>query len=111
MKSNIYNRLLTYANTWLSNTDTIDPPPYTESTFVNTVHRKSLSQGLKLVEIAVDEFESGSEAVALDIYLSGLDKIIMALPSNKCYISYITCCLYYHLYRFEKFENKTNIKR
>ena len=53
------------------------------------VDRKSLSQGVKLVEIAVDEFESGNEAIGLDVYLSGLDKIIMALPSKK----YIEVCL------------------
>jgi hypothetical protein len=46
------------------------------------VDRKSLSQGMKLVEIAVEEFESGNEAIGLDVYLSGLDKIIMSLPSK-----------------------------
>jgi hypothetical protein len=50
-----------------------------------TVDRKSLSQGMKLVEIAVEEFESGNEAIALDVYLSGLDKIIMCLPSKFVY--------------------------
>ncbi|KAK4519179.1 uncharacterized protein ATC70_009411 [Mucor velutinosus] len=47
-----------------------------------SVDRKSLSQGVKLVEIAVDEFETGNEAIGLDVYLAGLDKIIMALPSK-----------------------------
>ncbi|KAI8643718.1 hypothetical protein BD408DRAFT_431192 [Parasitella parasitica] len=47
------------------------------------VDRKSLSQGVRLVEIAVDEFETGNEAIGLDVYLAGLDKIIMALPNLK----------------------------
>jgi hypothetical protein len=44
--------------------------------------RRSVSQGMKLVAIAADEYEDGNEAVALDIYLSGIDKILMALPSK-----------------------------
>lgn len=50
-----------------------------------SVDRKSLSQGVKLVEIAVEEFETGNEAIGLDVYLAGLDKIIMALPSKIQY--------------------------
>ncbi|GAN06291.1 hypothetical protein MAM1_0118c05771 [Mucor ambiguus] len=52
-----------------------------------SVDRKSLSQGVKLVEIAVDEFETGNEAIGLDVYLAGLDKIIMALPKGRVGIS------------------------
>jgi hypothetical protein len=48
----------------------------------SAVDKKGILQGIKLVEIAVDEYESGNEAIALDIYLSGLDKMIMALPSK-----------------------------
>ncbi|CAO3619373.1 unnamed protein product [Mucor fragilis] len=48
-----------------------------------SVDRKSLSQGVKLVEIAVEEFETGNEAIGLDVYLAGLDKIIMALPNLR----------------------------
>ncbi|KAL7327192.1 hypothetical protein PS15p_209421 [Mucor circinelloides] len=48
-----------------------------------SVDRKSLSQGVKLVDIAVDEFETGNEAIGLDVYLAGLDKIIMALPNLR----------------------------
>ncbi|KAI8089471.1 uncharacterized protein BX664DRAFT_385954 [Halteromyces radiatus] len=44
--------------------------------------RKSVSQGMKLVAIAADEYEDGNDAVALDIYLSGIDKILMALPNK-----------------------------
>ena len=44
--------------------------------------RRSISQGLKLVSIAADEYDGGNEVVALDIYLTGLDKILMALPST-----------------------------
>lgn len=44
--------------------------------------RRSISQGMKLVSIAADEYDEGNEAVALDIYLTGLDKILMALPSK-----------------------------
>lgn len=44
--------------------------------------RKSISQGMKLVAIAADEYQDGNRTVALDIYLSGIDKILMALPST-----------------------------
>ncbi|KAI9261621.1 hypothetical protein BDA99DRAFT_538009 [Phascolomyces articulosus] len=44
--------------------------------------RRSISQGLKLVSIAADEYDGGNEMVALDIYLTGLDKILMALPNK-----------------------------
>ncbi|KAI8374570.1 uncharacterized protein BYT42DRAFT_615718 [Radiomyces spectabilis] len=47
-----------------------------------TIDRRDLSQGLKLVSIAADEYDSGNEKVALDIYLTGLDKIVMALPNK-----------------------------
>jgi hypothetical protein len=71
------------------------------------VDRKSLSQGVKLVEIAVDEFESGNEAIGLDVYLSGLDKIIMALPSKKytlkvCLIANVS----FSLCRFKRNQDK-----
>ncbi|KAL9559155.1 hypothetical protein MBANPS3_000559 [Mucor bainieri] len=48
-----------------------------------SIDRRSLSQGVKLVEIAVDEFETGNDTIGLDIYLAGLDKIIMALPKGR----------------------------
>ncbi|KAL0078114.1 hypothetical protein F4703DRAFT_1878723 [Phycomyces blakesleeanus] len=44
--------------------------------------RRSISQGMKLVSIAADEYDDGNESVALDIYLTGLDKILMALPNK-----------------------------
>ncbi|ORZ14057.1 hypothetical protein BCR42DRAFT_417956 [Absidia repens] len=44
--------------------------------------RRSVSQGMKLVAIAADEYEDGNDDVALDIYLSGIDKILMALPNK-----------------------------
>ncbi|KAI9266812.1 hypothetical protein BDA99DRAFT_506742 [Phascolomyces articulosus] len=44
--------------------------------------RRSISQGMKLVAIAADEYEDGNMTVALDIYLSGIDKILMALPNK-----------------------------
>ncbi|KAI8988373.1 hypothetical protein BDF20DRAFT_833234 [Mycotypha africana] len=47
-----------------------------------TVDRHSISQGMKLVSIAADEYESGNEAVALGVYLTGVDKILMALPNK-----------------------------
>ncbi|KAF1797058.1 hypothetical protein FB192DRAFT_1313656 [Mucor lusitanicus] len=37
---------------------------------------------MKLVSIAADEYEEGNESVALDIYLTGVDKILMALPNK-----------------------------
>ncbi|ORZ10197.1 hypothetical protein BCR42DRAFT_381147 [Absidia repens] len=44
--------------------------------------RRSVSQGMKLVAIAADEYEEGNDDVALDVYLSGIDKILMALPNK-----------------------------
>lgn len=48
----------------------------------SNIDRHSISQGMKLVSIAADEYEEGNESVALDIYLTGVDKILMALPSK-----------------------------
>lgn len=45
--------------------------------------KQSISRGMKLVLIAVDEYEQGNESIALDIYLTGVDKIMMALPSKR----------------------------
>lgn len=47
-----------------------------------TLDRKSIIQGIKLVAIAADEYDDGNDTVALDIYLTGLDKIVMALPGT-----------------------------
>lgn len=59
------------------------PPPYDRLLVGHSqVDRKGISAGIQLVGIAVDEFDSGNEAIALEIYLSGLDKIIMSLPSK-----------------------------
>ncbi|CAO3674363.1 unnamed protein product [Rhizopus stolonifer] len=73
-----------------------DPPPYSSSwnsemnaladkIKLNVTHKPldkhSISQGIKLVSIAADEYEQGNESVALNIYLTGVDKIIMALPN------------------------------
>ncbi|KAG1050482.1 hypothetical protein G6F43_007246 [Rhizopus delemar] len=44
--------------------------------------KQSISRGMKLVLIAVDEYEQGNESIALDIYLTGVDKIMMALPNQ-----------------------------
>lgn len=49
----------------------------------SNIDRRSISQGMKLVSIAADEYEGGNEADALGIYLTGVDKILMALPSKK----------------------------
>ncbi|KAJ8661537.1 hypothetical protein O0I10_002804 [Lichtheimia ornata] len=49
---------------------------------VDSLDRRSISQGMKLVAIAADEYEDGNNTVALDIYLSGIDKILMALPNK-----------------------------
>lgn len=48
----------------------------------SAIDRHSISQGMKLVSIAADEYEQGNESVALGIYLTGIDKILMALPSE-----------------------------
>ncbi|KAI7859997.1 hypothetical protein BDC45DRAFT_530446 [Circinella umbellata] len=49
---------------------------------IEMLDRRSISQGMKLVAIAADEYEDGNMTVALDIYLSGIDKILMALPNK-----------------------------
>jgi hypothetical protein len=56
----------------------------TSNSLPSNIDRHSISQGMKLVSIAADEYEEGNESVALDIYLTGVDKILMALPS-KCF--------------------------
>lgn len=80
----------------------VTPPPYDRSAYTQFVdklidttwksgfsqqqqpiNRQSIMQGIKLVGIAADEFDLGNEAIALDVYLSGLDKIIMSLPNLK----------------------------
>ncbi|KAH8554315.1 hypothetical protein BGW37DRAFT_518048 [Umbelopsis sp. PMI_123] len=48
-----------------------------------SLDRKSIIQGIKLVAIAADEYNEGNDTVALDIYLTGLDKIVMALPAKE----------------------------
>lgn len=50
------------------------------------VDRHGISQGMKLVLIAADEYEGGNESVALDLYLTGVDKILMALPSKVIFV-------------------------
>lgn len=55
----------------------------------SNIDRHSISQGMKLVSIAADEYEQGNESVALGIYLTGIDKILMALPS-KFFPAFIT---------------------
>ncbi|CEG78848.1 hypothetical protein RMATCC62417_13388 [Rhizopus microsporus] len=47
------------------------------------VDRHSISQGMKLISIAADEYDQGNESIALDIYLTGVDKLIMALPNKS----------------------------
>lgn len=54
-----------------------------DTSVAENLDRKSISQGMKLVAIAADEFDEGNDTIALEIYLSGIDKILMALPS-KC---------------------------
>lgn len=54
-----------------------------DTNVAESLDRKSISQGMKLVAIAADEFDEGNDTIALEIYLSGIDKILMALPS-KC---------------------------
>ncbi|KAI7888295.1 uncharacterized protein EV154DRAFT_425996 [Mucor mucedo] len=53
-----------------------------DSTSSSAIDRHSISQGMKLVSIAADEYEQGNESVALGIYLTGIDKILMALPNK-----------------------------
>ncbi|KAL0091839.1 hypothetical protein J3Q64DRAFT_1635461 [Phycomyces blakesleeanus] len=49
---------------------------------MSSLDRKSIAQGMRLVSIAADEYDEGNEALGLEIYLSGIDKVLMALPSN-----------------------------
>jgi hypothetical protein len=72
------------------------------NSFANNVDRHSISQGMKLVSIAADEYEQGNESVALDIYLTGVDKILMALPSKKKnppWIDLLYDLTFYYAYR------------
>ncbi|KAI9312947.1 hypothetical protein BX666DRAFT_1983570 [Dichotomocladium elegans] len=62
--------------------NTIGMPQAYSMPFENLLDRKSIAQGMKLVAIAADEYEDGNGAVGLDIYLSGIDKILMALPNK-----------------------------
>ena len=57
---------------------------------IEMLDRRSISQGMKLVAIAADEYEDGNMTVALDIYLSGIDKILMALPSMLYIVIYFS---------------------
>lgn len=66
-------------------------PSTSSSTTTTVVDKKGIVHGIRLVEIAVDEYECGNEAIALDIYLSGLDKIIMALPSKYKLVFFVYC--------------------
>ncbi|KAI9030898.1 hypothetical protein CLU79DRAFT_694941 [Phycomyces nitens] len=49
---------------------------------MSSLDRKSIAQGMRLVSIAADEYDEGNEALGLEIYLSGIDKVLMALPSK-----------------------------
>lgn len=72
--------------------DKIRDDDMTRAKQVIHLDRRSISQGLKLVSIAADEYDGGNETVALDIYLTGIDKILMALPS-MCEIDQHVCII------------------
>lgn len=82
MTSFVTNLLSKSANTMVGQDELTSELTHGVYTTTIKVDRKGISAGIQLVGIAADEFESGNEAVALDIYLSGLDKIIMSLPSK-----------------------------
>ncbi|KAI8992464.1 hypothetical protein BDB01DRAFT_847837 [Pilobolus umbonatus] len=48
----------------------------------DNIDRHSISQGMKLISIATDEYELGNQGIALNIFLTGIDKILMALPNK-----------------------------
>lgn len=79
------NPVPTPSSSWTSEmsmlADKIRDDDMTKTKQVIHLDRRSISQGLKLVSIAADEYDGGNETVALDIYLTGIDKILMALPS------------------------------
>lgn len=52
--------------------------------------RQSIIQGLRMVELAAVEYQEGNDTIALDIYLHGLDKIVMGLPGM--YFIYLCYC-------------------
>lgn len=54
-----------------------------DSMYTSKLDRHSLSQGIKLISIGADEYEEGNDSTALNIYLTGIDMIIMALPSKQ----------------------------
>ncbi|KAI7866468.1 hypothetical protein BDF14DRAFT_1813621 [Spinellus fusiger] len=49
------------------------------------IDRKCMTQGIRLVLMAADEYDQGNEALGLEIYLSGIEKIVMAFsdPDEK----------------------------
>jgi hypothetical protein len=54
-----------------------------EAKKVARLDRQSLIQGLRMVDLAAIEYQEGNDSIALDIYLHGLDKIVMGLPGIK----------------------------
>lgn len=49
---------------------------------VAKLDRQSIVQGLRMVDLAAIEYQEGNDSIALDIYLHGLDKIVMGLPGK-----------------------------
>lgn len=54
-----------------------------EAKKVTKLDRQSIIQGLRMVDLAAVEYQEGNDSIALDIYLHGLDKIVMGLPGIK----------------------------
>lgn len=50
---------------------------------VDKLDRQSIIQGLRMVDLAAEEYQQGNDSIALDIYLHGLDKIVMGLPGTS----------------------------
>ncbi|CAO3690203.1 unnamed protein product [Umbelopsis ramanniana] len=53
-----------------------------EAKKVTKLDRQSIIQGLRMVDLAAVEYQEGNDSIALDIYLHGLDKIVMGLPAS-----------------------------
>ncbi|KAF7728037.1 hypothetical protein EC973_006802 [Apophysomyces ossiformis] len=49
----------------------------------STLDRQTLSQAVKLLLIAADEFDHGDHKIALNIYLNSVDMMLMAIPNKN----------------------------
>lgn len=54
----------------------------TTSPITGTIRRRNIEQAVTLASVAAEEDENGRHQVALDLYLTGLEKMLNALPGT-----------------------------